>query len=252
MHSLPLFLRLANRPVILLGDGEAADAKRRLLERCGARIGGEEMQAALAFVAIEDDEAANAAIARLRARAILVNATDRPEQCDFTLPAIVDRDPVIVAIGTGGASAGLAKALRIALETLLPPRLGALATALSAARQQLRARWPDARARRLALDAALSPGGALDPLGEPASVETWLAGDEAVDNRLLSLRPRSADPDDLSLREARLLGRADRIYHPPGLPPAILARARADAARIACTAPPETVPPGLSLWVSME
>lgn len=252
MHSLPVFLRLADRPVILLGEGEAADAKRRLLERCGARICDEGAQAAVAFVAIDDDAAADAAIVRLRARGILINATDRPEHCDFTLPAIVDRSPVLVAIGTGGASAGLAKALRIALETLLPARLGSLATALSETRAKLRARWPDARTRRLALDAALSPGGPLDPLGDPIDVDVWLAQQMETENALVTLRPRSADPDDLSLREARLLGRADRIYHPPHLPPAILARARADAARIRCDAPPTSVPPGLSLWLEID
>ena len=55
LHSLPLFVRLAGRPVILLGEGEAADAKRRLLERAGAVIVGEDAEAALAIVAIDDE-----------------------------------------------------------------------------------------------------------------------------------------------------------------------------------------------------
>ena len=103
LHSLPLFVRLAGRPVILLGEGEAADAKRRLLDRAGAVIVGEAAEAALAIVALDEPESA---VARLKARGVLVNAVDRSDLCDFTLPAIVDRDPVIVAIGTGGASAG--------------------------------------------------------------------------------------------------------------------------------------------------
>ncbi|HWL47498.1 MAG TPA: NAD(P)-dependent oxidoreductase, partial [Sphingomonadaceae bacterium] len=132
--------------MILLGDGDAAAAKRRLLERAGARIVGEDDAAALAIVADGDE----AAVARLRARGILVNATDRPDLCDFTLPAIVDRAPVLVAIGTGGASAGLAKALRQRIEALLPADLGRLAEALFAARAAIRARWPEADARRRA------------------------------------------------------------------------------------------------------
>src|SRR3546814_8809904 len=112
MHSLPLFVRLNGRPVILVGEGEAAEAKARLLRRAGAQIVGEEAEAALAIVALDDNAAALAAIARLKERGILVNAVDRPDQCDFTLPAIVDRDTVIIAIGTGGASAGLAKIIR--------------------------------------------------------------------------------------------------------------------------------------------
>ena len=120
--ALPLFVRLAGRPVILLGTGEAADAKARLLARAGARIVGEENgDARLAIVALVDPDAA---VARLRARGLLVNAVDRPDLCDFTLPAIVDRAPVLVAIGTGGASAGLAAMLRQRLEEILPISLG--------------------------------------------------------------------------------------------------------------------------------
>ncbi|MEZ0242425.1 MAG: siroheme synthase, partial [Sphingomonas sp.] len=56
LAALPLFVKLAGRPVILLGDGEAAEAKRRLLERAGARIVGEEAEAALAIVALDQPE----------------------------------------------------------------------------------------------------------------------------------------------------------------------------------------------------
>ncbi len=96
LHSLPLFVRLAGRPVILLGEGEAADAKRRLLERAGAIIVGEDAAASLAIVAIDDEGEALAAVARLKARGLLVNAVDRPEHCDFTTPAIIDRAPVLI------------------------------------------------------------------------------------------------------------------------------------------------------------
>ena len=51
LHSLPVFLRLAGRPVMLIGEGESADAKRRLLDRAGATIVGESDEAALAIVA---------------------------------------------------------------------------------------------------------------------------------------------------------------------------------------------------------
>src|SRR3546814_8896196 len=71
MHSLPLFVRLNGRPVILVGEGEAAEAKARLLRRAGAQIVGEEAEAALAIVALDDNAAALAAIARLKERGIL-------------------------------------------------------------------------------------------------------------------------------------------------------------------------------------
>jgi uroporphyrin-III C-methyltransferase/precorrin-2 dehydrogenase/sirohydrochlorin ferrochelatase len=232
VHSLPVFLRLSDRPVILLGSGDAAEAKRRLLARAGATIVGEGADAALAVVAIEAEVDALAAVARLKARGILVNAVDRPAHCDFTLPAIVDRSPVLVAIGTGGASAGLAKALRQRLEALLPVSLGALARALYAARGPLRARFPDAGDRRRAIDAALDPGGPLDPLVDGGDVPGWLA-DPGAGGRggVERIRLRSADPDDLTIREARLLARADVVRHAGNVPPAILDRARADAVR---------------------
>ncbi len=251
MHSLPLFVRLQDRPVILLGDGDAAAAKRRALERAGARIVGEDAQAALAIVAIADDAEALAAIARLKARGILVNAVDRSAQCDFTLPAIIDRDPVLIAIGTGGASAGLAKAIRQRLEPLLPPSLGALAEGLKAARGGIRARWPGAPDRRRAIDAALDPGGPLDPLRtfRPDALDAWLTGAAAHGpDRIITLTITSDDPDQLTLAQARLLGQADTLYHAPMIAPAILARARADAAQVACDgAVPDPPPPGLTL-----
>lgn len=252
LHSLPLFVRLAGRPVILLGEGEAAEAKRRLLERAGAVIGDEGADAALAIVAIADEQLAGEAVARLKARGILVNAVDRPAWCDFTLPAIVDRDPLLVAIGTGGASAGLAAAVRQRLETLLPARLGGLATALHAARAGIRARFPTAEERRRALGAAFAPGGPLDPLtAAPESVAGWLEQAGNASDRLVTIRLRSADPDDLTLGEARALALADRLYHAAAVPPAILDRARADAARIHCDAAPVEPGPGLSVYMEL-
>ena len=253
LHSLPLFVRLAGRPVILLGEGEAADAKRRLLERAGAVIGDEGADAALAIVAIADETLAGEAIARLKARGILVNAVDRPDWCDFTLPAIVDRDPVLIAIGTGGASAGLAAALRQRIEAILPASLGGLATALNQARAALRQKLPTIDERRRALGAALAPGGALDPLAATAdTVTAWLTGiGAATGDRLVTIRLRSADPDDLTLGEARLLGMADRIYHRAEVPAAILNRARADAVRTLCTGSPVEPGPGLAIYMEL-
>lgn len=250
MQSLPVFLAVTGRPVILTGAGEAADAKRRLLERAGARIVGEEEAALIAIVADGDD----ATVARLKARGILVNATDRPDLCDFTLPAIIDRDPVLIAIGTGGASAGLAKALRQRIEALLPQRLGALASALHAARSAIRQRWPDAAARRRAIDAGLARGGPIDPFADakPDRVQIWLEGQgDSAPSRLETIKLLSDDPDDLTLRAARLLGEADRLYHAPDVPAVILDRARADAVRIPASATPAEPGEGLSLWLEM-
>jgi uroporphyrin-III C-methyltransferase / precorrin-2 dehydrogenase / sirohydrochlorin ferrochelatase len=192
LAALPLFHRVAGTRVVVLGDGPAGEAKRRLVERAGGICCAETEahHARLAFVALDDPRAAEAAALRLRTKGLLVNVADRPELCDFIVPSILDRDPMLVAVSTGGASAGLAKHVRLRLERLLPPSLGRLAQALHGAREDLRTRWPD--------------------------------------------------PDDLTLRHARVLGEADTVLHEPGVPAAILDRARADAVRRTLPAEPPT------------
>ena len=148
MRSLPLFHRVAGQPVVVLGDGPAAEAKRRLVERAGGLVetdaqAGIERGARLAFVALDDATAAEAEAVRLRCAGLLVNVVDRPELCDFTTPSVLDRDPVLLAIGTDGASAGLAKHLRLRLEALLPGGLGKLAEALAESRGAMRSRWQE-------------------------------------------------------------------------------------------------------------
>ncbi len=250
MNQLPLFLNLAGRKVILAGQGDAADAKRRLIERAGGIcVGIDDIDARIAFIAI--DSKAEELAENLRARGVLVNVADQPDLCDFTTPSIVDRDPVMIAVSTGGASAGLAKAVRQRIETLFPQSLGSLATRLSQSQQAVRARWPDANARRRAIDAALS--GPLNPVDDNAAenVEAWLRNvDITVASGLIQIDLTSIDPDDLTLRQARLLGEADHIYHDAGIAADILNRARADAVRHA-GGPPKALPSGLVIWLRL-
>lgn len=243
--SLPLFHRVRGTRVVVVGDGEMAEAKRRLVERAGGIpcSEAEAHHARLAFVALESEREATAAALRLKSRGLLVNVADRPELCDFTLPSILDREPVLVAVSTSGASAGLAKHLRLRLERLLPPSLGALATRLAAAREAMRERYPDGADRRRALDRALSEGGMLDPLapGGATRVDAWLQS--SVDTpgpAIVTVTLSSDDPDDLTLRQARLLGTADVVLHDPAIAPAILDRSRADALRRAMPQDPQT------------
>lgn len=250
MHSLPLFHRIAGTPVIVVGDGDMAAAKRRLVARAGGLCCAESDagNARFAFVALEDATAAQAAAARLKARGLLVNVADRPELCDFTLPSVLERGDVILAIGTGGASAGLAKHLRLRLEAVLPATLGALASGLARAKPMMRLRWPDGDARRSAVDAALAEGGPLDPFRAEAAdgIEAWLVEARTPDApRTVEIVLASDDPDDLTLHQARWLGMADTLLHEEGVSAAILSRARADAAR---GQPGDTTPgPGLTV-----
>lgn len=243
MNGLPLLHRLEDRPVVLIGEGAMGQAKRRLIQRAGGTCVTEALahRARLGFVALDDAREAEGAALRLKRQGLLVNVADRPDLCDFTLPSVLERGPITVAIATGGASAGLAKHIRLAFERILPATLGDLARRLGAGREAMRARWPDADERRRAVDLALASGGVLDPLDAAASdrVDAWLFGEVGGDKdreNSVEIVLTSDDPDDLTLGQARLLGTADRIIHADGVPEAILIRARADAERVPLTA----------------
>jgi len=243
LSSLPLFHRVAGQNVLVLGEGMAAEPKRRLIERAGGIVIDDERRAIdegvrIAFIAYDDPKACEVAAINCRCAGMLVNVVDRPELCDFTTPSILDRDPVIIAVGTNGASAGLAKHLRLRLERLLPPTLGRLAQSLFAARPALRERYPDGGERRRALDAALREGGMLDPLDADSHdrVARWLErpDDGDVSTGVFVAHVTSPDPEDLTLRTSRLLGEADAVCVQGDVPATILARARADAQRWSC------------------
>ncbi|MBV7264794.1 precorrin-2 dehydrogenase/sirohydrochlorin ferrochelatase family protein [Erythrobacter ani] len=240
--SLPLFHQIAGQKVLVLGEGETAEPKRRLVQRAGGIVVDDIQRAIdegvrIAFVAYYDAKACEAAAINLRCAGMIVNVVDRPELCDFTTPSILDRDPLLIAVGTGGASAGLAKHIRLRLERLLPQSLGALAEALKRLRPTLRERLPDGGERRRAIDAALREGGALDPF-DPDSAERadhWASGE--LDSGLgetVEFAIRSSDPEDLTIKQARLLGEADAVCCDGDVPSEIMARARADAERLVC------------------
>ena len=125
---------------------------------------------------------------------------------------------------------------------------------VSNSRARLRERWPNAGERRQRIAAALVPGGFLDPLGPYNDDDlVWqytLIAEGKPASSLERIRLVSPDPDDLTLRQARLLANADRVFHRADVPAAILDRARADATRIACAAAPAE--PGSGLVIDVE
>ncbi|HEY6705680.1 MAG TPA: bifunctional precorrin-2 dehydrogenase/sirohydrochlorin ferrochelatase, partial [Xanthobacteraceae bacterium] len=156
MRFLPLFLDTAAGVFILVGSGEPALGKLRLLRAAGAHVrwlsrdtdiaeefltlpgrgrleisAGDPLKTDLsdvvAVVSAAGDPIDAQVAQRARAQRIPVNVVDRPELSTFIFPAIVDRGEVVVAIGTGGASPVLARRLRELIETLLPARIGDLA-----------------------------------------------------------------------------------------------------------------------------
>lgn len=253
MEALPLFHRLAGQPVLVLGEGEAALAKVRLVTEAGGTVVTEKGPAVrLAFITLPDPEPV---AALLKEQGLLVNVPDRPELCDFLVPAIVDRSPVVLAVGTGGASASLAKALKERLEHWLPSGLGLLAVAIRQAREAVAAVHADVPARRAFWAGVLAPGAVLDPLvshdNPLAAISNALAGGPQPESRIDRITVGKDGADALTLRELRLMAQADLVVQAPGVPAEVLALIRRDAARQVGREIPEGVA-GRVVLIAME
>lgn len=261
MRYFPIFIDLKDRPVLVVGGGEEALRKVRLLLKTEARINvaaadlhpelaasprvnwiarryhaGLIDGAALVFSA---DPALNARVAEdARAAAIPVNAVDDPEIASFILPSIVDRDPVVVAIGTEGTAPILGQGLRARIDAMLPPALGALAKAGAGLRQRVAETVP-AGNRRRSFWKRFFFGDVRDAFiaGEScnfaAGVDRLLAEEaSAAVGRVSFIAVASDDPDLLTLKAQRLLQDADVIVHDRSIGPAVLEVSRRDAARV--------------------
>jgi uroporphyrin-III C-methyltransferase/precorrin-2 dehydrogenase/sirohydrochlorin ferrochelatase len=166
---------------------------------------------------------------------------DRPALCDFILPAIVDRDDVVVAISTGGASPTLAAMLRGRIESVLPERIGNLARLAATFRAQVNALIVDpARRRTFWRRLVEGPAARLVLAGDDAGARRAALGE--LDDARRRLAPVGiahivgagpGDPDLLTLKAAQLVREADAILHDDLVPPAVLARARRDAELVA-------------------
>ncbi|MCS6986969.1 MAG: bifunctional precorrin-2 dehydrogenase/sirohydrochlorin ferrochelatase [Sphingomonadaceae bacterium] len=242
MEQLPLFHGVRGRPVVVWGDGPEAEARRRLVREAGGLPTDDAGSGArLAFVAgVADPEDA---ARRLRALGLLVNVADRPELCDFTVPAIVDRAPVTLAIGTAGHSASLARALKERFDLMLPPTLGQLARAIRAARDPVARALPEPAVRRAFWARLMATGGPLDPLAPPADPEGAIA--KALTGTLppapadlIEIRVPTGGVEELRLAEVRALASADWLLICGPVPPALLALARRDARRAEGPDPP--------------
>jgi len=243
VKHLPLFFDLAGRRVVVVGGSPAAQRRAELARSAGAAVyecetvSADDLKGSAAvFVATGDFDSDFDAQRAATAAGIPVNVADRPQLSDFILPAIVDRDEVVVAISTGGASPTVATLLRGRIEAMLPARFGAVAKLARTFRGQANALIEPERRR--AFWRRLIEG--------PAA---WLAlrGDEAGARRIAlteldaarhEMKPLGiahivgagpGDPDLLTLKAAQLLQRADVILHDALVPAAILDRARREA-----------------------
>lgn len=195
---------------------------------------------ALLFVADRGPDGA-AAIAAARAANIPVNAVDRPEECDFFTPAIVDRAPLSIAISTEGDSPVLSRVVRARIEAVLSPQLGRLAALAGNLRGRVadllrngteRRRFYDALANSPVVDAALNES---DDAGHQAAIAlldqySSTQGEEKGFVFLIGAGPGAEDL--LTLRAQRVLQEADVIVHDQLVPDLVVQMGRRDADRI--------------------
>lgn len=284
MKSFPMFFRTTGRHVVIAGGGEQAAQKARLILKTDAEIvlvaptldselsglvtqgrarhhqgavGPETFSgSALTFVATGCAGADAALHALAKAGGATVNVVDRPELCDVTTPSIVDRDPVVVAIGTEGTAPVLGRAIKTKIETLLPPRLGGLAALAGRLRGAVADRLP--QETRRAFWSWVFTGTPAQLHRRGAEEESAALVKQAINDRrvpvdagkghiaLVGAGPGARDL--LTLRAVERLQEADVIYYDRLVDPEVLELARRDAERVfvgkdvgACAWPQEKI-----------
>lgn len=269
MDFLPVFLDVRGRPVVVIGGGAIAARKVELLLSAGARVRvvapslGPALQALLERGAIEhvaakfesaqlaqavvaiaatDRRSVNEAVsAAAVARGIPVNVVDDAALSSFIVPAIVERSPVVVAIGTSARSPVLARYVREKIEALLPPRLGRLAELAGRWRQRVRRAFARVDDRRRFWERVLDSRVATHALAGREDLADFelrrelkqaRAGVRGTRGEVFLIGAGPGDPDLLTLRAARLLQQADVVLYDRLVSPEVLDRARRDAERI--------------------
>ena len=270
MDQLPVFLDLRGRRVVVIGGGEVAARKVRMLQRAAADVlvVAPELHAELAdeashgriqhraglfhatdldevwlVVAATGDAEVNRAISKAAAeRRIFVNAVDDSAACSLLMPAIVDRSPLVMAVGTGGGAPVLARRTRAQLEALFPNSLSALAAAATRWRERARSVLPDTDRRRRFWDRFYSGAAALPVTAEgldrhieralDAAAAAARAGGEDLRGEVWLIGAGPGDPDLLTLRALQLLQECDVVLYDRLVSDAVLERVRRDAERI--------------------
>jgi len=268
LRYFPIFTDLADAEALVVGGGEQALQKVRLLLKTEATITvvAETAVAELEALAAEGrlsimrssfsaahldgrrlvyvatgDAARDAAISQLaQEHGLPVNVVDRPELSTFITPAIVDRAPVTVAIGTEGAAPILAREIKTRLESLLPANFGELAQKAQSLRHEITARVQDQRTRRRVWERLLAGPFRRAVLGgKPAEADAVFAdelarceGEGLRKGRVALIGAGPGDPELLTLKALQRLQEADVLVVDRLVNPKILDYARRDAERI--------------------
>ena len=249
MRHFPIFLDLTDRRALVLGSGEIAHIKASALRSAGASVVFADRFTPALLDGCALAIGADAAVAELQAlsaearrRGVPVNIVDRPELCSFIMPAIVDRDPITIAVSTAGAAPVLARLIRARIEALVPPAYGRLAALAERVKHDVRRRLPDVGRRRAALERILGgrtaellfagheDAAAAELEREVVAAEAGVAVAATGVVALVGAGPGAADL--LTLRAQRLLGEADVIVHDRLVTDEVLDLARRDAQRI--------------------
>jgi len=242
MDTFPAFFPLKGLRVVIAGDGEGAEAKARLLSGSPAevtRLRGEDAAdpaayagAGLVFVASYDPDVIAAAVPAARSAGAPLNVVDHPELSDFHTPAIIDRGPVVAAIGTSGGAPLMAALLRAEIEARIPAAAGLIAALLGERREALRKAFPDLALRRAFLRGVLAgpvaEAAADDPALAAQRLDAAIAGGwSAVGQVTFIAAPER--PDLISVRAVRALNFADIVVAGEGSAAILAAHARRDA-----------------------
>lgn len=268
MQHLPIFIPLRKADILIVGGGPAAAGKLRLLlgspaaitllarspgteVAALARAGGIEIRRrafadadaegrTLVFAASGCAEVDAGVAAAARAAGVPVNAVDRPELCTFIMPAIVDRDPIVIGVSSGGTSPALARRIRTQVECMLPAGLGPLARFAGSFRGAVRAGIADAAVRRRfwerffdgPLARAVMDGNAAAAAAGMMALLNRGNPVPAAQGRISIVATAPDSPDLLTLRALNLLQQADVVIHDRQIGPELLDYARRGAARI--------------------
>ena len=246
MRYLPVFLDVQGRRALVLGRGEIAERKAEALRRAGAEVVFADRftpdlldGCVLAIGADAEPAELEALSAAARARCLPVNVVDRPTLCSYITPAVVDRDPLIVAIGSAGEAPVLARLVRARIEAMLPPALARLAAIAGSLSGELRAKFPAPPARRRVLERMLAGRAADlvlagDEAGGIAEMRREMEGGSVTPPGIVYLVEAGPGAADLiTMRAHRVLGEADVIVSDATVSEAVLDLARRDADRMA-------------------